>query len=70
MHAVISFTDETVLDGKKDEFLSRGMTKQKMIDLISEKLKVKGCEVNNAPRDAGVPIVKATVRSAVSHPKL
>ena len=46
MHPVISFTEETVFAGKKDdEFLSRGRNKQNMIDLISEKLRGKGCEV-------------------------
>ena len=67
VHAVISFTEETVFDGKKDEFLSRDTNKQKMIDLISETLRGKGCEVINAPGDADVPIEKAAVLSAVSH---
>ena len=38
VHPVISFTEETVFAGKKDEFLSRDRNKQNMIDLISEKL--------------------------------
>lgn len=66
VHAVISFTEETVFDGKKDEFLSRDRNKQKMIDLISEKLRGKGCEVINAPGDADVQIVKAAVLSSVT----
>ena len=48
MHPVISFTEETVFAGKKDEFLSRDRNKQNMIDLISKKLRGKGCEVINA----------------------
>ena len=40
--------------GKKDEFLSRDRNKQNMIDLLSERLWGKGCEVINAPGDADV----------------
>lgn len=56
-----------MFDGKKDEFLSRDLNKQKMIDLISGTLRGKGCEVINAPGDADVPILNAAVLNAVSH---
>ena len=66
VHPVISFTEETVFAGKKDEFLSRGRNKQNIIDLISEKLRGKGCEVINAPGDADVQTVKAAVLSSLT----
>ena len=66
VHPVISFTEETVFAGKKDEFLSRDRNKQNMIDLISEKLRGKGCEVINAPVNADVQIVKAAVLSSLT----
>ena len=66
VHPVISFTEETVFAGKKDEVLSRDRNKQNMIDLISEKLGGKGCEVINAPGDADVQIVKAAVLSSLT----
>ena len=66
VHPVISFTEETVFAGKKDEFLSRDRNKQNMIDLISEKLRAKGCEVINAPVDADVQIVKVAVLSSLT----
>ena len=66
VHPVISFTEETVFAGKKDEFLSRDRNKQNMIDLISKKLLEKGCEVINALGDADVEIVKAAVLSSLT----
>ena len=54
VHLVTSFTEETVFARKKDEFLSRDRNKQNMIDLISKKLRGKGCEVINAPGDFDV----------------
>ena len=66
VHPVISFTEETVFAGKKDEFLSRDRNKHNMIDLISEKLLEKGCEVINAPGDADIQIVKAAVLSSLT----
>ena len=38
-----------------------------MIDLISEKLRGKGCTVINAPGDADVQIVKAAILSSMTH---
>ena len=66
VHPVISFTEETVFAGKKDEFLSRDRNKQNMIDLISKKIRGKGCELINAPGDADVQIVKAAVLSSLT----
>ena len=63
---VVSFNQDTIFSGKKEDFLSRDCNKQKMIDLISQTLRDEGCEVNNAPGDADVEIVKAAVQSAVT----
>ena len=52
--------------GKKDEFLSKDRNKQNIIDLISENVWGKGCEVINAPGDADVDIVKAAVLSSLT----
>ena len=44
----------------------RDKNKQNIIDLISEKLRGKGCKVINATGDADVPIVKAAVLSSLT----
>lgn len=45
---------------KKDEFLSRDINKQRLINLIG-KIGQKGCAVFNAERDADVDIVRSAV---------
>ena len=39
IHAVVSFTAETDFSGKKEEFLSRDITKQRVIQMISDELR-------------------------------
>ena len=58
MYPVISFTAETELSGKKEEFLSRAINKQKLIWLVSDALRKMDCIVVNASGDADVDIVK------------
>ena len=39
IHTVVSFTAEADFSGKKEEFLSRETTKQRVIPIISDKLR-------------------------------
>ena len=39
MHPVVSFTSETELSGKKEEFLSRDINKQRLIRMKSDQLR-------------------------------
>ena len=64
IHPVVSFTAETEFSGKKENFLSRNCNKQQFINLVSSKLRIKGCNVIQAPGDADVIIVKTAVESA------
>lgn len=66
LHPVVSFNQDTIFSGNKEDFLSRDCNKQKMIHLISQTLRDEGCEVINAPGDADVEIVKNAVQSAVT----
>ena len=47
IHAVVSFTAETDFSGKKEEFLSRDTTKQRVIPMISDELRERECHVVN-----------------------
>ena len=61
MHPVFSFTAETEISGKKEEFLSRDTNKQRLIRMISDQLRENYCTVANAHGDADVDIVKTAV---------
>jgi len=50
--------------GKKDEFLSNGSNKQQLINVISLRLKEKGCTVTNTTGDADYDIVQAAVEAS------
>ena len=47
--------------GKMDDFLSNGMNKHALINLISGRLREKGCHTIQAEGDAELDIVKAAV---------
>ena len=47
MHTAVSFTAETDFPGKKEEFLSRDITKQRVIPMISDELRERECRVVN-----------------------
>ena len=64
---VVKFTEETEFSGKKGDFLSRDSNKQGLINLISDGLRKRGCNVINASGDADVDIVKAAVESSHLH---
>ena len=67
IHPVVKFTEETVFSGKKGDFLSRDSNKQGLINLISDGLRKRGCNVINGSGDADVDIVKAAVESSHLH---
>ena len=56
VHHVVSFTAQTELSGKKEEFLSRVTNKQRLIQKISDQLRERDCIVVNAHGDADVDI--------------
>ncbi|KAG1664200.1 Cubilin [Nymphon striatum] len=62
-HPKVSFTPTTVFTGKKEEFLSQaqGSNKQGLINMISDRLREKGCKVMNAEGDADYNIVQAAI---------
>ncbi|KAL2082773.1 hypothetical protein ACEWY4_022591 [Coilia grayii] len=68
IYPVVSFTVETEFSGKKEEFLSRNANKQKLIKMVSDELRKRGCTVINATGDADVDIVKAAVEASLLHP--
>ena len=67
MYLVVSFTAETELPGKKEEFLSRDTNKQRLIRMISYQLTERDCPVVNAHGDADVDIVKTAVEKYLQH---
>ena len=67
VHHVASFTAQTELSGKKEEFLSRDTNKQRLIQTISDQLRERYCIVVNAPGDADVDIVKTAVDTSLQH---
>ena len=67
IHPIVNFTGETEFSGKKEEFLSRDLNKQRLIQLISDALKERHCTVVNSLGDADVDIVQAEVRSSLLH---
>ncbi|KAG1678682.1 hypothetical protein GQR58_013306 [Nymphon striatum] len=60
-HPKVSFTPTTVFTGKKEEFLSQGSNKQGLINMISDRLREKGCKVMKAEGDADYDIVQAAI---------
>jgi len=64
---VIAEPAETEFSGKKEEFLSRDVNKQRLIQMISYELREKDCTVVNALRDADVDMVKAAVEASRLH---
>ncbi len=65
IHPVVSFTAETEFSGKKDEFLSRDINKQRLIWFVTDDLRKKCCTVVNAVEDADVDKVKAAVNASL-----
>ena len=65
IHPIVNFTAETKFDGKKDEFLSRDINKQRLINLISAEIEQKGCTVVNAAGDVDVDIVRSAVDASL-----
>ena len=64
MYPVISFTSYTEFSGKKDEFLSIGSNKQKLIWLVSDALRKMDWIVMNAQGDADFDMAKAAVETS------
>ena len=67
IHPIVGFTAATEFTGKKEEFLSRDVNKQRLIQMISDELRKRDCTVVNALGDADVDIVKAAVEASRLH---
>lgn len=63
-HPLVSVTSGAMFNGKKDDFMSRGSNKQALIDLISTRLREKGCNVVNCAGDADTEIVRVTIAAS------
>ena len=48
IHPIVCFTAETEFSGKKEEFLSRDVNKQRLIQMIRDELRERDCTVVNA----------------------
>ena len=57
----VDISDATQFVGKKDYFLSNGLNKYALIQLISGRLREKGCHTIQAEWDADLDIVKAAI---------
>ena len=63
----VNFDSDMVLKLKKDVFLSNTANKQRLINLLGEKLQLSGCNIIHAPGDADLMIVlEMAVQSAKS----
>ena len=67
LHTVVNFTAQTELSGKKEESLSSDTNKQRLIRMISDKLRERDCTVVIAHMDADVDIVKTAVETSLQH---
>ena len=60
----VTFTEEMQLTMKKAHFLANTTNKQQFINMLGDKLQLKGCMVHHAPGDADLLIVEKAVESA------
>ena len=60
----VHFTGSTVMNVKKEIFLSNKKNKQSFIILLSARLEQMGCQVSHARGDADMLIVKTAIQSA------
>lgn len=64
MEPTINFADDMICKSQKDHFLANKANKQKMINLIGEKLKDRGFKVVHCDGDADLMIVQTGVQAA------
>ena len=62
----VTFTGDTPVILKKDQFLANRQNKQRFIFMLSEELTKKNCETHHATFDADLLIVQKVVQSATS----
>ena len=62
----VTFTGDTPVTMKKDQFLAIRQNKQRFIFMLSEELTKKNCETHHASGDADLLIVEKAVQSAMS----
>ena len=65
--ATVLFTENMLLKMKKEDFLRNADNKQRMINLISEKLELSGVNVLHAKADADYLIVMTSIEYAKHH---
>ena len=62
----VTFTGDTPVTMKKDQFLANRQNKKRFISMLSEELAKKDCETHHASGDADLLIVQKAVQSATS----
>ena len=62
----MDFTQDMVMESKKEDLLSNKDNKQRFIRMLGQSLEHVGCEIRHAKGDAYVLIVETTVQSAMS----
>ena len=60
----VHFTGSTIMNVKKDMFLSNKKNKQSFLCLLSRKLEQMGCQVSHARGDADMLIVQTAIQSS------
>ena len=66
--ATVKVSDSMVFQGKKDEFLSNMINKQRFIHLLASSLDKSGCHVEHARADADLLIAQNAIVAAHSDP--
>ena len=62
----VTFTGDTPVTMKKDQFMANRQNKKRFISMLSEELAKKNCETHHASGDADLLIVQKAVQSATS----
>ena len=62
----VTFTGDTPVTLKKDQFLANRQNKQRFIFMLREELTKKNCAMHHASGDADLLIVQKAVQSAMS----
>ena len=64
--ATVTLAEDMCLTMPKDQFLSNTDNKQRFINVLSEQLKRKNCQIHQAPGGADLLIVQTTVESSIT----
>lgn len=57
----VNITETTKFTGKMEDFLSNNENKQTLINMIADRMKIRGCHVIHAVGDADLDIVRTAI---------